>query len=76
MAAKLISIESLMKRYRAFAAKDGEDFTKRGIYNWRKNRNFPEPVISTPRLIWRTADVLKWEKEQGYEDLFDDLQTC
>ncbi|HIF6165097.1 MULTISPECIES: helix-turn-helix transcriptional regulator [Vibrio harveyi group] len=69
MEEKLISIETLLKRYRVFAAKDGENFTKRGIYNWRKNKGFPEPVISSPRLVFKTEDVLAWEKKQGYEGL-------
>ncbi|EQM39460.1 hypothetical protein D042_1191 [Vibrio parahaemolyticus NIHCB0757] len=49
--------------------RDGENFTKRGLYNWRKTKRFPEPVISSPRLIWKTEDVLRWEKNQGYDFL-------
>ncbi|HHE0526544.1 hypothetical protein P3441_14305 [Vibrio parahaemolyticus] len=71
MEEKLISIEQLLVRYRPFAMRDGENFTKRGLYNWRKTKGFPEPVISSPRLIWKTKDVLKWEKDQGYDFLFD-----
>ncbi|HDM8192283.1 TPA: hypothetical protein P0E30_003716 [Vibrio harveyi] len=66
---KLISIEALLERYSPFAAKDGENFTKRGIYNWRKTKGFPEPVITAPRLIFKREDVLAWERKQGYEGL-------
>ncbi|MFV8384785.1 hypothetical protein ACNO5E_11880 [Vibrio parahaemolyticus] len=76
MAGKLVSIEALQKRYRAFAAKDGNNFTKRGIYNWRKNRDFPEPVFKTPRLVFVAEEVLEWEKKQGWDGYFDELQTC
>lgn len=66
---KLISIEALLVRYSPFAAKDGENFTKRGIYNWRQTKGFPAPVISSPRLIFKTEEVLEWERKQGYEGL-------
>ncbi|MGF1835848.1 hypothetical protein [Photobacterium sanguinicancri] len=66
---KLISMDSLLVRYAPFAKKDGENFTKKGLYNWRKNRSYPEPVITTPRLVWRIADVVAWEIEQGYDFL-------
>ncbi|MEP8073693.1 hypothetical protein ABJY70_14585 [Vibrio parahaemolyticus] len=68
MEEKLISIEQLLVRYRPFAMRDGENFTKRGLYNWRKTKGFPEPVISSPRLIWK--NIRMNPKRKLYENLF------
>lgn len=66
---ELVSSETLCVRYRPFAKKEGENFTKRGLWSWRKNRNFPQPVVSNPRLIWKLDDIKKWELEQGWDFL-------
>ncbi len=67
---KLISQEKLLKRYAAFSRAENETMSRTALIRWRKQRGFPEPVIKSPRLHWRMADVLKWEEEQGYSGIF------
>ncbi|MCE7567581.1 hypothetical protein LZS85_15765 [Aliivibrio fischeri] len=66
MLPKLITQEQLQVRYKAFAAKDGELFSKRALYRWRKEEEYPPPVISSPRLVWLESDVIEWEKKKNY----------
>ena len=65
----LVSIDTLLKRYRAFSTVDNQDLSKRAIYGWRKHKGFPDPVVQRPRLVWKFADVRAWELEQGWDFL-------
>lgn len=67
---KLITQTKLLERYSVFSRKENEPMSRPSLVRWRKDRGFPEPVLTSPRLHWRMADVLKWEEEQGYSELF------
>ncbi|EMW7171706.1 hypothetical protein K6U20_11960 [Vibrio fluvialis] len=69
MATELINHKTLLTRYTPLSADGDQPLSKRALHNWRKNKGFPDPIISSPSLVWSVEDVITWEKKQGYDFL-------
>lgn len=66
---ELYSLPELQNRYKAWS-RDGQQLAYRTIHKWRQSKGFPEPVIGYG-LSWLRADVHRWEKEQGYDQILN-----
>ncbi len=68
---KVFRKDELLVRYSMFSTKLGQPMSQRTLEKWRKNKGFPEPVVSRPRVIFLVTKVLEWEKKQGWSDIFE-----
>ncbi|OEE43751.1 hypothetical protein [Vibrio cyclitrophicus] len=68
---KVFRKDELLNRYSMFASQVGQPMSERTLDKWRKDKGFPEPVVSRPRAIFLVSKVLEWEKEQGWSDFFE-----
>lgn len=64
---QLISHEQLRERYTFLSRTGTKPLGKRTLNDWRKNKDFPAPIIRLNSLQWDLDEVQNWEKIHGYD---------
>ncbi|WP_274882388.1 hypothetical protein [Vibrio harveyi] len=68
---KVFRKDELLARYCMFSAESGKPITDRTLQKWRKEKGYPEPIASRPRVVFLREDVLAWELEKGWDSFLD-----
>lgn len=62
---ELIDELTLCERYKMFSRVGGA-LSRRTLHAWRTSKDFPNPVMSTPRNHYNLNDIKKFESKQGW----------
>lgn len=64
---KVFRKDELLGRYAMFSTEAGQPLSERTLEKWRKERGFPKPIVSRPRVVFLKSSVLEWELKQGWD---------
>lgn len=64
---KVFRKDELLGRYAMFSTEAGQPLSERTLEKWRKERGFPKPIVSRPRVVFLKKSVLEWELAQGWD---------